>query len=217
MAKFQTNEEVEEYLNAPLIKCLLCEKYYKSLPTHIQSKHDTSAETYHEMFGIPWHRGLCCPDTIKKMSSSLKKRIITGTIKPPPFKLLLEIARASPQRKPQPATNDKRKKAVLSSVEKRINNSRKHSINEVLYSGGEIAKMAGLSDTTIYSRLRNGITGNALIEGSKQGGAEIIEINDKLYTRKEIAEIAGVSVFAIASRLKKGTKGEALFKGKYKK
>lgn len=55
--KFSTLEQINEYLHAEKITCLLCGKAYKGLAGHLVT-HAISADEYKERFGLPYRTGL---------------------------------------------------------------------------------------------------------------------------------------------------------------
>ncbi len=53
--QFATLDEVHAYVSGDKIQCLLCHRWYDTLnAVHLRSKHDMSADEYHQIFGIPW-------------------------------------------------------------------------------------------------------------------------------------------------------------------
>jgi hypothetical protein len=52
--KFQTLEEVREYLSGDRIECLVCGKTYRRLQYKHLEMHGLDADGYRERFGIPW-------------------------------------------------------------------------------------------------------------------------------------------------------------------
>ena len=59
-------EELEKYLAADKIICLICGKKLKSLNGHVKVVHRGSLDDYKEMFGIPLWVDLCTPKSRKK-------------------------------------------------------------------------------------------------------------------------------------------------------
>ena len=59
LGRFETKTEIEDYLAGDKVRCLLCGKLFKALPTHLERVHDITADDYRERYGLPWKRGLC--------------------------------------------------------------------------------------------------------------------------------------------------------------
>lgn len=57
-----TADEVELYFSTEKIVCLICGKAYRMLAKHL-GLHDLDTDKYRAMYGLPWSRGLCCPET----------------------------------------------------------------------------------------------------------------------------------------------------------
>ena len=58
-AKFEDKKEIDNYIAGDKIQCLLCGKWFQSLPTHLIRVHEISPDQYKEKYGLPWRRGLC--------------------------------------------------------------------------------------------------------------------------------------------------------------
>ena len=52
--KFQTLDEVRDYVAGSRIQCLVCGKQFGRLARHVATMHDLTPDAYREMFGIPW-------------------------------------------------------------------------------------------------------------------------------------------------------------------
>lgn len=72
--KFQSLQEVREYLSHPKITCLLCGKQYRALGLHLKSIHDVTPDEYREMYGLPYRRGLTSEPT-HTLKSAVGKRL----------------------------------------------------------------------------------------------------------------------------------------------
>lgn len=70
--KFESVEEVKEYLDGDRIICLLCGRSLKALPAHLKFIHGTSADQYKQTYGIPWTWGLVCKGTHELQSEIAK-------------------------------------------------------------------------------------------------------------------------------------------------
>ena len=210
---FQTKEELDSYLNAPLIKCLLCGRDLKTLHRHIESAiHKVSHDEYHLMYGIPWGRALCCPDTLKKQSDRLIRRRALGEMNsfvPEDAKLK---ARASKGRPLQPSTIKNTQDRM------RITLSKKEEINGVLLSHEEISKIADIDRKTISARVRRGYTGEDLLKkintlsGSSINRYQKIPIDGVPRSVHEIAKISGASRTVIWRRIRQNATGNELIK-----
>jgi len=55
---FESTSEVEFYLGCDEVKCLICGRYFVSLPPHLRGRHNTTSEAYRLKFGIPFKYGL---------------------------------------------------------------------------------------------------------------------------------------------------------------
>ena len=55
---FRTRAEIDRYFSGQSIRCLLCGLHFRRLAMHLAVKHDTSADEYRVLFGLPWTRGL---------------------------------------------------------------------------------------------------------------------------------------------------------------
>ena len=80
--KFGTKTEIDDYLGGDKVRCLLCGKLFKALPTHLERMHDITADDYRERYGLPWKRGLCGAGLSKKLSENMLKRRKNG-FRPP--------------------------------------------------------------------------------------------------------------------------------------
>lgn len=65
-SKFETVEQVKEYLNGSRITCLLCGRSLKQLCTHLSTIHRISAEDYKVRYGLPFRCGLSSVGTREK-------------------------------------------------------------------------------------------------------------------------------------------------------
>lgn len=72
--KFQSREDLEEYLSGDRITCLLCGRSFKSLNTHLKI-HDTNEAEYKETFDIPWRTGLQSAATKARRDSAAQERL----------------------------------------------------------------------------------------------------------------------------------------------
>lgn len=80
MSKFETLDEVREYLSAPRIVCLECGKRFGKLHLHLLKKHNVSCDDYREKYGIPYSFGLVGISTLEKLQSNFAKTIESGAI-----------------------------------------------------------------------------------------------------------------------------------------
>jgi len=56
--KFNTREELNEYLSQDTIQCLLCGRRFQILDTHLKNVHGVTSDDYREMYGIGYSVGL---------------------------------------------------------------------------------------------------------------------------------------------------------------
>lgn len=73
--KFETREDVLEYLSGDLVECLVCGKEYKSLACHTRQAHDMTKDEYCIEFGIPKGFPLCSSSLSEKISSAAKAAV----------------------------------------------------------------------------------------------------------------------------------------------
>lgn len=89
--KFETLEEVREYLSGDKIMCLKCGKWFLRLTAKHLHKHDTDADGYREEYGIPWTYSLAC---------EASRENLRRTIKPHQIEALLRHVRARKEAAP---------------------------------------------------------------------------------------------------------------------
>jgi predicted transcriptional regulator len=66
---FTCIEDVEAYLAAKRIACLLCGNLFSGLTAHLVAIHDITAEQYKVRYNIPPSLGLLCPESFEKYSA----------------------------------------------------------------------------------------------------------------------------------------------------
>ena len=93
--KFTTPEELAAYFGGDKIECLLCNKHFRAIGTHLMLLHNVSPDEYREMYGIPWTYGLICAGTKQKKSAIAKKNLAAGLFQPGKY---LDRANAKPPR-----------------------------------------------------------------------------------------------------------------------
>lgn len=81
---FKTKDEIDNYLSQDKIECLMCGHLFKSLVTHLDKIHAMSTDQYREKYGLPYSKGLTCPDTREKKSTFFKGLIEEGKCVPNP-------------------------------------------------------------------------------------------------------------------------------------
>lgn len=81
--QFQTREELDSYLNADKIVCLLCGLRFTRLAPHLLQKHDVAADAYKIQYGIPFHRGLTTPQNREASSTKMLSMYAEGKIRAP--------------------------------------------------------------------------------------------------------------------------------------
>lgn len=104
---FKTRKDIDDYLNADRLTCLLCGKTYKSLCAHLLV-HGTNADDYKEKYGLPFGAGLTCVST-KAMNVKHGKRLVSdGIFKPMTKERYKEVMnnRATNRQKPAYAIQD---------------------------------------------------------------------------------------------------------------
>lgn len=87
--------------------------------------------------------------------------------------------------------------------------ARRHLVDGQLLTVPELAEKYGVTPALIYSRLRAGVTGVALVE-RRRGDARLVEINGELLTLRQAASRAGLPVTTIHSRISYGVTGADL-------
>ena len=80
--KFEDKKEIDNYFAGDKIQCLLCGKWFQSLPTHLIRVHEIIPDQYKEKYGLPWKRGLCGTGTSKKLGKNMRERLKKG-FRPP--------------------------------------------------------------------------------------------------------------------------------------
>jgi hypothetical protein len=98
--KFGTKKEIDTYLTGNKIECLLCGKWFRALPTHLERTHNITADDYKERYGLPWKRGLCGVGLSKKRSKLLLERLKNGF--KPPIEVAMKKSVGAPRRPDQP-------------------------------------------------------------------------------------------------------------------
>jgi ROS/MUCR transcriptional regulator protein len=68
-APFQTMQEVDDYLSANTITCLVCGKNLQRLNRHLQITHGITPDEYRAQFGIPFSRSLTSAPSRAKSSA----------------------------------------------------------------------------------------------------------------------------------------------------
>ena len=71
---FSSHKEIQEYFSGDELTCLLCGNGFDSLPAHLASIHDITADFYKEMFGLPFSRGLVTDQLHDKLSKDCIER-----------------------------------------------------------------------------------------------------------------------------------------------
>ena len=56
---FETRGQIDAYLGGQRVTCLLCGHEYRILETHLRGVHSMTGDDYRELYGLPYHRGLC--------------------------------------------------------------------------------------------------------------------------------------------------------------
>ena len=79
--KFESYEEVQEYLNHEEIKCLFCGKSFRFLGGHVRQAHNIHAKEYREMFNLPLHAPLAGLGYRATHREVMEENIALGLIK----------------------------------------------------------------------------------------------------------------------------------------
>lgn len=114
--KFETKTEIDDYLARNEIQCLLCGKWFKALPTHIERTHGITAGDYRERFGLPWDRGLCGTGPSKKLSKNMLERQKNGF--QPPIEDVREKSVTAKKTQDQPILVEAKIDTLKSCIEK---------------------------------------------------------------------------------------------------
>jgi hypothetical protein len=91
MMKFETKEQVDEYLNSDEIECLICGRFFEFLGAHIRD-HNVSSEEYREKFGLPLGAPLAGKSYRQKHKEIMLKTHQEGKIKETDPKILKKMA-----------------------------------------------------------------------------------------------------------------------------
>jgi predicted transcriptional regulator len=67
---FKTRTEIEEYVSADEIECLLCGRAFKNLGIHLKRIHQMYPDDYRYRYNIPAHFGLVGKSTSDRMSAN---------------------------------------------------------------------------------------------------------------------------------------------------
>jgi ROS/MUCR transcriptional regulator protein len=112
--RFETKAEIDNYLACDKVQCLLCNKKFKALHTHLHRTHNTTPDDYRERYGLPWKQGLCGTTTSKKLSNNMHERRKQG-FRPPIEKTWEKTGKRLQKRSRQ---NDQRKKRPKRSLQR---------------------------------------------------------------------------------------------------
>lgn len=97
--RFKNKEEVHKYLDQEdTIECLICNKHYKSLGSHVAT-HGLTNDEYREIFNIPWRTALASTSTRMFMSENLTERRKTDDRLCVNPATLVELHRNKPKRR----------------------------------------------------------------------------------------------------------------------
>lgn len=72
--QFRSRAEVRKYIGGGTIECLLCGRHFQRLGGHLRDRHNTDADAYRVMFGIPWTESLACLPSRKRSAVSWNKK-----------------------------------------------------------------------------------------------------------------------------------------------
>ena len=75
---FESKQDIEEYFSHDKIQCLLCNRWFKSLSTHLYKAHDILADDYRRMFDLPFSKGLCGESSREKFRKNAESGRLTG-------------------------------------------------------------------------------------------------------------------------------------------
>jgi hypothetical protein len=128
--RFETKAEIDDYLGGDKVRCLLCGKSLKALPTHIGRAHGVTADDYRERYGLPWRRGLCGAGTSEKISENMLKRRQNGFR--PPIEVAQKKSVAAAKRRPDQPFLVKAKTESLKPVIEKIKKYEDRDFKNVL-------------------------------------------------------------------------------------
>jgi len=77
-------DEVRRYLDQPKLTCLLCGRTYALLSKHVNFAHDMDADSYKEMYGLPWSKALAGTEYREALGQRLRRTRALGKIPPAP-------------------------------------------------------------------------------------------------------------------------------------
>lgn len=72
--QFSSRAEVRKYLGGATVECLLCGGHFQRLGGHLRDRHNTDADAYKVMFGIPWTQSLACLPSRQRTAASWNKK-----------------------------------------------------------------------------------------------------------------------------------------------
>jgi predicted transcriptional regulator len=205
--KFESADQIKEYLSHDKITCLLCGKDYTTLAVHLSFIHRIPVRDYKIKFGIPIKYGLCTKEFSNKHSLRMKKRSETEEFKE-------NVKKLSKYFKVNPV--DKNKYIPpCTSVDKKNRKLNKKEIQEISttpeekYNRHELAKKFNCC-VDLITKYRKKCTKN--IERKKSFDKlhflkedEIIFIkNNKDLSQKELCEKFGIKRLDTISDIKNG-------------
>ena len=109
--KFESYEEVHEYLSHEEITCLFCGKSFRFLGGHIRQAHNIHAKEYRELFNLPLHAPLAGLSYRAAHREVMKENFALGLIKKPDY---------SPEKMREIAKKAAGAKALHSGATKRV-------------------------------------------------------------------------------------------------
>ena len=84
--KFQTIQDIREYLSGDKIECLVCHKHYRRLQYKHLETHSMNVEEYKERFGIPWNTSLTSKPSREKSSAAMTPERVALFMQIPRYK-----------------------------------------------------------------------------------------------------------------------------------
>ncbi|MBV5329150.1 MAG: MucR family transcriptional regulator, partial [Chlorobium sp.] len=100
MKRFESKEQVLEYLSGDTVECLVCGKRLKHLGKHLL-KHGMSSDDYREEFNIPWTFALSGQATREKQRAACVSRIESGSLQMYKVGQSEKNLHSSPKRRPR--------------------------------------------------------------------------------------------------------------------
>lgn len=152
---FTSVAQIEEYLSAPKLTCLLCGRQYKVLGMHIVVSHEVTLDYYRERYGLPYTKGLAIKEIKDLCSIRMKEKQDSGIVNKGAVNELIK-ARVETRDKMLKHHKQPFRRSVMKNnaqTHRKVFNSEENKILE-MYSAGftqrEIATELSIGQTTVH-------------------------------------------------------------------